>query len=92
MVVTNRPATGAADPDAPRCVAIATLAAVPRGAGGAPHDGRDEGGPAEAHDLPEPEDRGQGEHEQNHVPGETGRTEHPGVLPGANLIFDALSP
>jgi hypothetical protein len=36
MVVTNRPATGAADPDAPRCVAIATLAAVPRGAGGAP--------------------------------------------------------
>ena len=36
MVVTNRPATGDGDPDAPRCVAIATLAIVPRGAGGAP--------------------------------------------------------
>ena len=36
MVVTDRPATGAADAAAPRCVAIATLAVVPRGAGGAP--------------------------------------------------------
>jgi hypothetical protein len=36
MVVTDRPATGAADEAAPRCVAIATLAVVPRGAGGAP--------------------------------------------------------
>ncbi len=36
MVVTDRPATGVPDPAAPRCVAIATLAAVPRGAGGAP--------------------------------------------------------
>ena len=36
MVVTDRPGTGAADAAAPRCVAIATLAVVPRGAGGAP--------------------------------------------------------
>jgi len=35
MVVTDRPATGA-PPAAPRCVALATLATVPRGAGGAP--------------------------------------------------------
>ena len=36
LMVTDRPGTGAADAAAPRCVAIATLATAPRGAGGAP--------------------------------------------------------
>jgi hypothetical protein len=36
MLVTDRPTAGALDASAPRCAAIATLATVPRGAGGAP--------------------------------------------------------
>ena len=40
LMVTDRPATGAADAPAPRCVAIATLATVPRGVRRRPDGGR----------------------------------------------------
>lgn len=36
VMVTNRPTNGVAAPPAPQCMAIATLASVPRGAGGSP--------------------------------------------------------